>query len=67
MLRPDKPDVKRYIEVLDSLNLKHVITKQRELLLIDHVITNLPKPVTHTDVLPCPLVSDHDGPSVHYC
>ena len=29
--------------------------------LVDDVITNLPKRVTDTDVLPRTLVSDHDG------
>ena len=34
--------------------------------LVDHVITNLPRRVTHTDVLPCTLVSDHDAPYVFF-
>ena len=34
--------------------------------LVDHVITNLPRPVTHTDVLPCTLVSDHDASYVFF-
>ena len=29
-------------------------------------ISNLPKRVTHTDVLPCTLISDHDASYVFY-
>ena len=32
--------------------------------LIDHFITNHLNRITHTDVLPCPLVSDHSAPYV---
>ena len=35
-------------------------------MLVDHVITNLPRRVTHTDVLPCTLVSDHDASYVFF-
>ncbi len=71
MLRPDKSDVKHYIEVLDSLNMKprQVVTKatrttKSTMTLIDHVVINLPKCVTYTEALPCPLVSDHDAPYI---
>ena len=30
--------------------------------LIDYIITNTPTQVSHCDVLPCPLISDHDAP-----
>ena len=29
--------------------------------LIDHLISNLPERILHTDVLPCSLVSNHDA------
>ena len=66
-LRPDKPDVKRYTEVLDSLKLKQVVTKATRTTmsgktLIDYLITSLPSRVTHTGVIPCPLISNHDAP-----
>ena len=32
--------------------------------LIDHIVSNYPNRITHTDVLPCALVSDHDEPYV---
>ena len=34
--------------------------------LVDHVIANLPKRVTHTDVLLCTLVRDHDASYVFF-
>ena len=51
---------------LESLNLEQVVTRatrttKSSQTLVDHVINNLPKRVTHTDVLPCTLVSDHDA------
>ncbi len=30
--------------------------------LIDHLISNSPSRISHTDVLPCPSISDHDAP-----
>ena len=30
--------------------------------LIDHIITNQPSTITYTGVIPCGIVSDHDGP-----
>ena len=70
MFRPEMSEMKRcneYNELLDSLNLKQMVTKATRIAktsktLIDHIITNAPKRITHTEVLPCPLVSDRDAP-----
>ena len=67
MFRPEMSEVKRYNELLDSLNLKQMVTKATQVTktsktLIDHIIPNVPKRITYTEVLPCPLVSDHDAP-----
>ena len=69
MLRPDKSEVKQYTEVLDSFNLKKMVTKpttttKSSRTHIDHFVTNLPKRITYTDVLPCPIISDHDAPYI---
>ena len=69
MLKQNNLDVKCYTEVLDSLNLEQVITKatrttKSSKTLIDHIITNLPQLITYSNVLPCPLVSDHDAPYI---
>ena len=66
MFRPEMSEVKRYNELLDPLNLKQMVTKATRIMktsetLIDYVITNVPKRITYTEVLPCPLVIDHDA------
>ena len=72
MIKQETYDVKRYIEMpFGSLNLKQVVTKatrttKSSQTLVDDVITNLPRRVTHTDVLPCTLVSDHDASYVFF-
>ncbi len=30
--------------------------------LINHLVSNYPSRISHTDVLPCPSISDHDAP-----
>ena len=69
MFRPEMSEIKRYNELLDSVNLKQMVTKatliaKTSKTIIDHIITNAPKRITHTEVLPCPLVSDRDAPFV---
>ena len=72
MIKQQTSDVKRYTEMpFGSLNRKQVVTKatrstKSSQTLVDHVITNLPRRVTHTDVLPCTLVSDHDASYVFF-
>ena len=67
LLRPDLPQVKRYIEMLESLNLdqhvKHPTrTTSTSATLIDHTISNMPQYITYSSVLPCATISDHDAP-----
>ena len=69
MFRPEMSEVKRYNELLDSLNLKQMVSEATRIAktsktLIHHIITNTPKCITYTEVLPCPLVSNHDAPYV---
>ena len=64
MIKQQTSDVKRYSEILESLNLKQVVAKatrttKSSKTLVDDVITNLPKRVANTDVLPRTL--DHDA------
>ena len=66
LLRPNKPITSQYQDILSSLNLhQHVHKPTRKTdktsTFIDHVISNLPESIPHTDVLPCSLVSDHDA------
>ena len=67
MFRPEMSEMKRYNELLDSLNLKQMVTKATRITrtsktLINHIITNAPKRITYNEVLPRPLVSDRDAP-----
>ena len=67
LLRPEQPQVKQYIDMLESLNLHQHVEQPTRITansktLIDHIINNIPSRVTHTGVLPCPTISDHDVP-----
>ena len=69
LLRPDKTETKKYNDVLDSLNSDQLVTKPTHITpysatLIDHIITNMKQQVTYCDVLPAPLISDHDIPYI---
>lgn len=53
--------------MLESLNLHQHVEQPTRITansktLIDHIISNIPSRVTHTGVLPCPTISDHDAP-----
>ena len=69
VLRKDKLQVQKYIDILTTMDLNQLVTKptrttQHSSTLIDHIITNMPQRVTHVDVLPCPQIGDHDAPYV---
>ena len=58
LLRPEQPQVKQYIDMLESLNLHQHVEQPTRITansktLIDHIISNIPSRVTHTGVLPC--------------
>ena len=48
-------DLKQHID-------KPTRISQRSSSCLDSIISNFPKCVTYTNVLPCPSISDHDGP-----
>ena len=69
LLKEKKQIVRQYNELLQSFNLHQHVKKPTRVTnvsatLIDHIVSNYPNRITHTDVLPCALVSDHDGPYV---
>ena len=69
LLKHDKPTTKQYTDLLQSLNLHQLVSKptrttKSTATFIDHIVVNIPKRATYTDVLPCPLISDHDAPYV---
>ena len=64
--RKNIPFTRQYLNILSSLNLHQHVTKptrttKNSSTLIDHIISNSPERITFTDVLPCPLLSDHDA------
>ena len=66
-MQPDNVKVKKYADVLQSMNLDQLVTKatrttKTSATLIDHMITNMPSQVTHCDVLTNLMISDHDAP-----
>ena len=64
--RKDIPFTRQYLDMLSSLNLHQHVTKptrttKNSSTHIDHIISNSPERITFTDVLPCPLLIDHDA------
>ena len=58
---------KRYIEVFEAYDLNNHITKATRIgkRLIDCIISNIPaNRILHSDVLPCPTISDHGAPYI---
>ena len=52
---------------MEQFNLTQIVNKPTRTILnraslIDHIILSDPSICKHTDVLPCPHISDHDGP-----
>ena len=57
---------KKYLDTLLALNLHQHVTKpttrtNRTATVIDHIISNIENRISYTDILPCPLVNDHDA------
>ena len=64
--RPDIHATKRYSDILKTMSLQQLVSKptrttQHSSTLIDHIITNIPNQVTHTDVISSLMISDHDA------
>ena len=67
MLKLGTPLTRQYTDLLYTFNLTQHVEKATRVTgssetLIDHIVSNDPKRVTYTDVLPCSNVSDHDAP-----
>lgn len=66
LLDPSSNVTSQYTGVLSFMNLTQHISKPTTTTptsrtLIDHLISNYLPKVMHSDVLPCPSVSDHDA------
>ena len=66
LLADEKASQTRYKEILSCYNLTQLINKatRKQKTLIDHVVTNIPNKLLHTDVLDTDEISDHDTPYV---
>jgi hypothetical protein len=58
--------IKQYQCILDVFGLHQVLEKHTRVTkssktLIDHLITNFPQRIANTGIIPCSIVSDHDG------
>ena len=62
---PSRPK-KRYQEILENFNLdQHInLPTRKGSKIIDHIITNIPNKILHSNVLPCPSISNHDAPYI---
>ena len=61
------PKTKTFMSLLSSLNLYQHVKKPTRIArttstINDYIISNTPNRITHTDVIPCPTISDHDAP-----
>ena len=58
------PQKERYYSMLEQFGIRNVVVKPTRLgkSSIDHLLTNIPRKVSHTDVIPSETVSDHDSP-----
>lgn len=64
--RPDIHATKRYSDILKTMSLQQLVSKptrttQHSSTLIDHIITNIPNQVTHTDIISSLMISDLDA------
>ena len=67
--QPDIHATKRYSDILKTMSLQQLVSKptrttQHSSTLIDHIITNIPNQVTHTDIISSLMISDLDAPYV---
>lgn len=67
LLQPSLSITKQFMDLLYVFNLTQHINKatrttRRSSTLIDLIISNCPQSIKYTDVLPCSIISDHDGP-----
>ena len=66
MLTPTNAVTKEYQSLLDMFDLHQMIkeptrTTRTSKTIIDHIVVNSPSSVTASGVIPCSIVSDHDG------
>ena len=66
LLNPVCANTEQYSELLEFFHLEQLSqwptrVSKRSSTLIDHIVTNCARSITHTAVLPCSVVSEHRG------
>ena len=66
LLNQDCATTRQYNELLKVFHLQQMVQEPTRVSrhsssLIGHIVTNCPNRITHTGILPCSIVSDHDG------
>lgn len=66
LLNPVCANTRQYNELLEVFHLEQMVqgptrVSKRSSTFIDHIVTNCPRSITHTAVLPCSVVSEHHG------
>ncbi len=66
MLQPSNNLTKQYQSILDVFGIQQMVNQPTRVTrtsrtLIDHIVTNYTQNITHTGIIPCSIVSDHDA------
>lgn len=66
MLQSSNSFTKQYQTILDVFRLQQMVKQPTRVTrhsstLIDHIVTNYPQCISHTDIIPSTMVSDHDA------
>ena len=66
MLQPSNNLTKQYQSILDVFGIQQMVNQPTRVTrtsrtLIDHIVTNYPQNITHTGIITCSIVSDHDA------
>ena len=66
LLQPSNNLTKQYQSILDVFGIQQMVNQPTRVTrtsrtLIDHIVTNYPQNITHTGIIPCSIISDHDA------
>ena len=63
LLQPSNNLTKQYQSILDVFGIQQMVNQPTRVTrtLIDHIVTNYPQNITHTGIIPCSIICDHDA------
>ena len=66
LLQPSNNLTKQYQSILDVFGIQQMVNQPTRVTrtsrtLIDHIVTNYPQNITHTGIIPCSIINDHDA------